>query len=159
MRFVNATTVLGEMPVRGAGVKTQRSRWEGGRLRMMLENSPRLLGKVLRGRPRFIEPLAELLLLPLAFHVTLLALAISTPQPLVRDLGLAGVAVVLLHLVAAIVAGGGSWRDAITLTVAPFYVLWKLMLIPSLLRNARTNQAWVRTRRNAESADLEAKPD
>jgi cellulose synthase/poly-beta-1,6-N-acetylglucosamine synthase-like glycosyltransferase len=150
--FLNETTVYGEMPVRGKGVETQRSRWEGGRLRMLTENSPALLRDVLRGRLKLLEPLLDLLLLPLAFHVTLLVVAIASPLPIVRDIGLAGAAIVLLHLVAAIVVGGGSWRDAGTLAVAPFYVLWKLMLIPSLVRNARTNNAWVRTSRNAEAA-------
>jgi cellulose synthase/poly-beta-1,6-N-acetylglucosamine synthase-like glycosyltransferase len=150
--FLNETAVYGEMPVRGKGVVTQRSRWEGGRLRMLAEKSPTLLREVLRGRLTLLEPLLDLLLLPLAFHVTLLIVAISAPLPIVRDIGLAGAAIVLLHLVAAIVVGGGNWRDAVTLAVAPFYVLWKLTLIPSLLRNARSNQAWVRTTRTAESA-------
>jgi hypothetical protein len=139
------------MPVRGEGVKTQRSRWEGGRLRMMYEKGPDLLRRVLNGRLTFLEPLLDLLLLPLALHVTLLAVAISTPQTVVRDVGLAGAGVVLLHLATAIVVGGGSWRDVGTLAVAPFYVLWKLTQIPSLLRNARANNTWARTKRNIEA--------
>jgi cellulose synthase/poly-beta-1,6-N-acetylglucosamine synthase-like glycosyltransferase len=150
--FLNETAVFGEMPVRGKGVETQRSRWEGGRLRMLSEKSPTLLGDVLRGRLTMLEPLLDLLLLPLAFHVTLLAVAIASPMPIVRDIGIAGATIVLLHLATAIIVGGGTWRDAATLAVAPFYVLWKLMLIPSLVRNARSNHAWVRTSRNAESA-------
>ncbi len=149
--FVNQTTVFGEMPVRGKEAKTQRSRWEGGRLRMLLEKSPALLSDVLHGRLRCLEPLLELLLLPLAFHVTLLLVAVFAPLPFVRDLGVAGILIVLLHLIAAIFVGGGSWRDALTLATAPFYVLWKLLLIPSLMRNARSSQTWVRTGRNAES--------
>jgi cellulose synthase/poly-beta-1,6-N-acetylglucosamine synthase-like glycosyltransferase len=151
VKFVNETTVFGEMPVRGEGVKTQRSRWEGGRLRMMYEKGPDLLLRVLNGRLTFLEPLLDLLLLPLALHVTLLAVAISTPQTVVRDVGLAGAGVVLLHLATAIVVGGGSWRDVGTLAVAPFYVLWKLTQIPSLLRNARAHNTWARTKRNIEA--------
>jgi cellulose synthase/poly-beta-1,6-N-acetylglucosamine synthase-like glycosyltransferase len=152
--FINTSTVYGEMPVRGKGAETQRSRWEGGRLRMMLQHSPALLLDVLRGRLRCLEPLLELLLLPLAFHVTLLLLAATVPIPIVREAGVAGLAVVLLHLAAAIVVGGGDWRDVTTLAAAPFYVLWKLMLIPATLRNARSNQEWVRTGRNAESTEV-----
>jgi cellulose synthase/poly-beta-1,6-N-acetylglucosamine synthase-like glycosyltransferase len=152
--FINTSTVYGEMPVKGKGAETQRSRWEGGRLRMMLQHSPALLLDVLRGRLRCLEPLLELLLLPLAFHVTLLLLAATVPIPIVREAGVAGLAVVLLHLAAAIVVGGGDWRDVTTLAAAPFYVLWKLMLIPATLRNARSNQEWVRTGRNAESTEV-----
>ena len=101
---------------------------------MLQERAPELLRGVLSGRLIFLEPLLELLLLPLALHVALLVIAISTPQPLVRSFGFAGAAAVLLHLIAAIVVGGGSWRDIGTLAVAPFYILWKLTQIPSLLR-------------------------
>jgi cellulose synthase/poly-beta-1,6-N-acetylglucosamine synthase-like glycosyltransferase len=151
VEFVNDTTVFGEMPARGEGVKTQRSRWEGGRLRMVLERCPELLRGLLAGRLIFLEPLLDLLLLPLAFHVTLLAIAISAPQVAARNIGLLGVGVVILHLVAAALVGGGSWLDIGTLAIAPFYILWKLTMIPSLLRNARSNNTWVRTRRNAEA--------
>jgi cellulose synthase/poly-beta-1,6-N-acetylglucosamine synthase-like glycosyltransferase len=157
--FINETTVLGEMPVRGKGVETQRSRWEGGRLRMLLAKGPELAFSVLSGHFAMLEPLLELLLLPLAFHVALLAIAISAPVPAARFIGLAGAAIVLLHLFAAIIVGGGSWKDVGTLATAPFYVLWKLMLIPSLLKNARSSNAWVRTHRNAElSAEDEKSP-
>jgi len=148
--FVDETAVFGEMPVRGKGVETQRSRWEGGRLRMLYDRGPGLLREVLSGRLRCLEPLLELLLLPLAFHVVLLLVAVLSPLPIVRELALAGFAVVLFHLVVTIVVGRGGWRDFVTLASAPFYILWKLLLIPSLLRNAGSNHAWVRTSRNQE---------
>ncbi len=148
--FVNDTTVFGEMPIRGKGVTSQRSRWEGGRLRMLYMKAPGLFRDVLHGRIRSLEPLLDLLLLPLSFHVILLIVAISTPLPIAHVLGVAGAFAVTLHLVAAIVVGGGGWHDVGTLAIAPFYVAWKLMLIPSLLRNARPNHDWVRTSRNAE---------
>ncbi len=147
--FVDNTSVYGEIPVRGEGVKTQRSRWEGGRLRMIVTMAPKLARAVLRGRFSLLEPLLELLLLPLAFHVMLLTLAVSTPIPIVRDLALACLGIVFLHLMAAI-AAGGSWRDLGALAFAPFYVLWKLRMIPALIRNARFNHAWVRTERGTE---------
>jgi cellulose synthase/poly-beta-1,6-N-acetylglucosamine synthase-like glycosyltransferase len=150
VKFVNETAVFGEMPVHGEGVKTQRSRWEGGRLRILKERGPELLLEVLKGRLIFLEPLLELLLLPLAFHVTLLAIAITAPQVVVRSIGLAGVGVVLLHLVATTVVGGGSWLDIGTLAIAPFYVLWKLTMIPTLFRNAGSNNTWVRTKRTTK---------
>jgi len=148
--FVNETAVFGEMPVRGKGVETQRARWEGGRLRMLYDRGPGLLRDVFSGRLRCLEPLLELLLLPLAFHVVLLVVAVLSPLPIVRELALAGFAVVLFHLLVTIVVGKGGWRDFVTLASAPFYILWKLLLIPSLLRNAGSNHAWVRTSRNKE---------
>jgi cellulose synthase/poly-beta-1,6-N-acetylglucosamine synthase-like glycosyltransferase len=148
--FLEQTTVFGEMPVGGQGVKTQRSRWEGGRLRMLMQQGPALLGDVIRGRWRCLEPLFELLLLPLAFHMLLLLVALCSPQPFVRGLAIAGIAIVLFHLVVTMIVGKGGWRDLAALVSAPFYILWKLLLIPSLLRSASSKHAWVRTRRNKE---------
>ncbi len=39
VRFIDDTSVFGEMPARGEGVKTQRSRWEGGRVSHDLPDS------------------------------------------------------------------------------------------------------------------------
>jgi len=148
--FINDTTVFAEIPVRSQGVETQRSRWEGGRLRMLYDRGPGLFRDVLQGRLRCLEPLLELLLLPLAFHVILLVIAVLSLQPVVREVALAGIAVVLFHLGATIVIGKSGWRDLAALASAPFYILWKLLLIPSLLRNASAKHAWVRTTRNKE---------
>lgn len=147
VQFVDDAAAYGDMPVAGAGVKTQRARWEGGRFRMMFEKAPVLLGEVLRGKFALLEPCLDLLLLPLAFHVVLLLLAAATPFRLARDLGVAGLAVVLIHLFAAIRVGGGSLRDVAVLLAAPFYVVWKILLIPRLVRTSGSGAAWVRTER------------
>jgi cellulose synthase/poly-beta-1,6-N-acetylglucosamine synthase-like glycosyltransferase len=150
VRFVDESAVYGEMPVRGKGVKTQRSRWEGGRLRMLRERGAGLAADVTAGRWESLEPLLELLLLPLAFHVLLLLLAMTSPLLVVREFGLVGFVVVLMHLVVAIRMGNNAGADVVALATAPFYVLWKIMLIPSLLKSAGSKQAWVRTSRNDE---------
>lgn len=151
VRFVDDAVVYGEMPVAGAGVKTQRARWEGGRLRMLAEKAPSLVVEILKGRLALTEPLLDLLLLPLAFHVTLLLLSALTPFAPARDLGLAGLAVVVFHLFAAIRTGGGSWKDASVLAAAPFYIVWKILLIPRIVATSRSGAAWVRTERTGEN--------
>jgi cellulose synthase/poly-beta-1,6-N-acetylglucosamine synthase-like glycosyltransferase len=150
VRFVNSAAVFGDMPVAGAGVKTQRARWEGGRLRMLVEKVPLLAREVLRGRFRLTEPALDLMLLPLAFHVLLLLLALVAPSNLVRGVALAGLATVVLHLIAAIFVGGGTVKDLGILAVAPVYILWKILLIPKLIATSRSGAAWVRTERPRE---------
>lgn len=150
VRFVDSAAVYGDMPVAGAGVKTQRARWEGGRFRMMADKVPVLTGEILRGRFRLTEPTLDLLLLPLAFHVVLLLVALLAPIPLVRGVALVGLAVVVLHLFAAIRVGGGTMKDVAVLAAAPFYIVWKLLLIPKLLATSRSGAAWVRTERTKE---------
>ncbi len=150
VRFANEAIVRGDMPVGGKGVKTQRTRWEGGRIRMLLERAPALAGEVLRGRIALLEPLGDLVLLPLAFHSTLLILAAIIPFGPSRLIGLAGLGIVALHLLVAIVVGGGGWQEIVVLLCAPFYVAWKIMLLPAVLASSRAKTAWVRTERDHE---------
>jgi cellulose synthase/poly-beta-1,6-N-acetylglucosamine synthase-like glycosyltransferase len=147
VRFADAVTVRADMPAGGPGAKTQRARWEGGRFRMLLNAAPALLKEVLHGRFRLLEPLLELLLLPLAFHVALLLAALAAPFGPSRIYASVGLGLVALHIVAAIRVGGGGWKDFAALAAAPFYVVWKALLIPAMLRTARTNAEWVRTER------------
>jgi cellulose synthase/poly-beta-1,6-N-acetylglucosamine synthase-like glycosyltransferase len=150
VRFIDETTVLGHMPVSGAGAKSQRARWEGGRLRVLFSHAIPLLGDIFRGRLGSLEPLLDLATLPLAFHVLLLVFAAITPVAMVRSLALVGIAIVLLHLGVTIALGTTRRRDIQTLASAPGYILWKLLLIPLLLRSARSDQPWVRTSRDTK---------
>jgi cellulose synthase/poly-beta-1,6-N-acetylglucosamine synthase-like glycosyltransferase len=147
VRFADSTAVYGDMPVAGPGVKTQRTRWEGGRFRMIAAKVPVLLRELLRGRFALLEPCMDLLLLPLAFHLTLLALAAATPFWPVRSVALAGIGVVIFHLFAAIRVGGGGSSSYVALLSAPLYIVWKILLIPRLIKSSRSDAAWVRTER------------
>jgi cellulose synthase/poly-beta-1,6-N-acetylglucosamine synthase-like glycosyltransferase len=147
VHFVDTATVLAQIPTTGKGVATQRARWEGGRFRMMREKIPGLLRDFLRGRVRSLEPLMDLLLLPLGFHVVLLGLATLSLWTPARVVGVAGLLVVALHLIAAIATCGGDWHDVAALLAAPGYIAWKLLQIPLLIRTSRANAVWVRTER------------
>ena len=147
VRFADGTTVRADMPTGGRGARTQRARWEGGRFRMLGQVGPALLRDVAGGRLRLLEPLFELLLMPLAFHVLLLLLALAVPFGPARGYAAAGLGLVLAHILVALRVGGGGWRDLAALASAPFYVAWKLLLIPAMLRTARRDAEWVRTER------------
>lgn len=153
VQFVDSTTVRADMPISGKGVTTQRTRWEGGRFRMMREHIPKLFFKVLRGQVRLFEPLLELCLLPLALHVALLVALIFLPFWLTQVYALFALFVVFLHVIAGIWVGGGTWRDIRVLGVAPFYILWKLLLLPKLFKTARKDATWVRTARQPNEKD------
>ena len=147
--FADRATVLASMPTGGRGVRTQRARWEGGRLRMVREAGPGLVAAVAAGSWRLFEPLLELLLLPLASHVLVLALALALPWEPGRVCALVGLIVVAAHVLAGIAVGGGGWRDLAALAAAPFYVAWKLALMPAIARASRRDTDWVRTERPA----------
>jgi hypothetical protein len=82
------------MPEGGSGAETQRARWDGGRFRMISQWTLPLTARVLTGRLRLLEPLLELILLPLAFHLCLLLLALLTPDTSVRVAALAQIGLV-----------------------------------------------------------------
>ncbi len=150
VKFANPAAVFGEMPAGGTGVRSQRSRWEGGRLRMARDFVPALTLEIAgRGRWRLLEPLLDLLLLPLALHTVLVLLTLAAPAGPVLTYGVVAACAIAFHIVAAIAVGGGGIRDLAVLAVAPFYVVWKIGMIPLVWRASRRNAAWVRTERAA----------
>jgi len=147
--FLDWAHVVSEAPVSSAGASTQRARWEGGRFRMMKQWSPRLLVRVLSGRLRLVEPLLDLLGLPLAFEVGLLMLALCLPVGWLRFYAAAGFALIISHILVAAANGPDFWEAMKALLVAPLYILWKLWMFPRIWRASRSDAAWVRTSRDA----------
>jgi cellulose synthase/poly-beta-1,6-N-acetylglucosamine synthase-like glycosyltransferase len=147
VRFVDSTAVYADIPSGGAAVKTQRARWEGGRFRMLVEKTPGLVREIAGGNLALVEPCLDLLLLPLAFHVALLLLAAAAGVWPVRAIALTGLGVVALHLMGAIHVTGGGPREFAALLGAPFYMVWKILMIPRLWNASRSGAAWVRTER------------
>ena len=145
--FADATTVRGMMPGSGPGVATQRARWEGGRLAMIRQNVPGLLRDVIHGRVASLEPLLDLLLLPLAFHVVLLIAALVIPFSPSRIYAVCALMLLGFHICAAIVVGDGDWRDFAALLAAPPYTLWKLSMVTRILKAASIDTPWMRTER------------
>lgn len=149
VHFAAETIVRGDMPVAAAGQKTQRARWEGGRIRMLLDHGPALLRRVLGGQWRFCDPLLDLLLLPLAYHTVLLLLLLALPWLPAKIIGLCGLAILLLHvLIAARVEGISFGRLLATFLSVPQYVFWKLAMLRSTTRAAKASTHWVRTQRD-----------
>ncbi len=147
VRFCEATTVWSDVPAQGEMAAGQRARWEGGRFRMIREQTPGLAAEVLKGNLRLLEPLLELLLLPLAFHVFLLLVLLSVPTAVAGFFALTGLLVVMLHVAVALWVGKAGWSDVLALLAAPFYIVWKLTLGRQLLKSASSGAAWVRTER------------
>lgn len=147
VEYVAGGQVLADMPVGARAATQQRTRWEGGRLRMLTEHGPALLRDLAAGRRRLAEPLLDLALAPLALHVLLLALALCAATAAVRLYALAALAVVGVHVAIGVAQGGASARDVGALALAPLYIAWKVAVLPATIRQARRNSRWVRTTR------------
>jgi len=149
VEFIDTVAVRGEMPHSDQGARTQRARWEGGRRRMVKRWAPLLIGDLMRGRVRLIEPLLDLLAAPIATEVCLLAVTACLPVPWLRLYALGGLAVLTLHVMAAAACGSGFWKMMKVLATAPAYIIWKLWILPDVWRASRANTAWVRTARES----------
>jgi cellulose synthase/poly-beta-1,6-N-acetylglucosamine synthase-like glycosyltransferase len=145
--FADSAVVKGEMPSGGAGARSQRARWEGGRLRMLIQHAPGLLRDLICGRSNALEPLLDLLLLPLSYHVILLCLLLAVPLNWTGIAASAGLLIVILHIITAARVGALSLRHLSSLLFVPFYLIWKLLLIPATIISAGRNSPWVRTAR------------
>lgn len=147
--WVDDALVRGDMPQAAAAAGAQRARWEGGRLRLAADRVPGLAGEVLRGRLRLLDPLADLLLLPLAMHVALLLAALALAPGGWRTLAAASLAAVAVHVVTGlrlIGAEAAHWR---ALAGVPAYIVWKLLLTARIVRSAGRQAAWVRSERDS----------
>jgi len=145
--FIDSTKVLAESPPSTAGILNQRSRWEGGRLRLLLDEAPLLLKQILKGNFLLIEPLLDLLLLPLSYHALLLLLLLAIPFSIIRLYALTGLGIILVHLLMAIKLGRGGMRDVLALAFSPFYLLWKIFALQSILKAAQKKWKWIRSER------------
>ena len=146
VHFINGTTVRAEFPAGGKGMDTQRSRWEGGRLRVALDKSPLLLKEIMKGNFRLIEPLLELLTLPLAYHVLLLTATLIIPVLFIRIYAIAAFGIVMIHILTAIIIGG-EVRGLFTLLFVPFYIIWKISRLSGILKTSNKKASWKRTTR------------
>lgn len=146
VQWVDDTTVRGDMPD-GAAAVQQRARWEGGRLRLIADRLPQMLGQMLRGQWRLIDPLLDLALLPLSWHVTLLLTALLLGGSTVQVLTIVSLGALALHVALALGMIRANAAHARALLGVPAYLCWKLCLIPATWRAADRQAAWVRTAR------------
>lgn len=147
VRFVPETRVLADFPVSQEGTDTQRARWEGGRFLLQRRFFLPLLGKVLTGKVRLLEPLFELMSMPLAYEVLLLLLLVVLPWQPFFWFGVGGLAVIALQILAAVLLHGNK-KDFLALFQIPGYLLWKVLSLPRILFTSRKNAQWVRTKRD-----------
>jgi len=148
VRFISQTAVWGMMPESEEGASTQRARWEGGRLRLMLDRIPEMVVALVRGNILALEPLLDLILLPLAYHVVLLGLCLFSSISWVAGYGVIGLVLVGLHVMVALYLGGNVIKRGAALIYAPIYLLWKIMMLSKILFTSKKDATWVRTERS-----------
>jgi cellulose synthase/poly-beta-1,6-N-acetylglucosamine synthase-like glycosyltransferase len=147
VQFLNDAKVWSGMPPSKRGEVTQRSRWEGGRANAAATWLGPLLGQLMRGRVRMVEPLFDLMCLPIGYAAFLLLFALCLPLQWLRIYALVAGISLACHVLAAAWMGNDFSGDLRILARVPGYIIWKLSMLPSIVRSSRTNAAWVRTER------------
>jgi hypothetical protein len=147
--FLEDAKVTSALPSSKQGESTQRSRWEGGRANAARAWLMPLVKELLRGRLSLLEPILDLVSLPIGYAVFLLLVAGCFPLLWLRGYALGALAMIGCHVLAAARTGPDFAADLRTLARAPGYILWKLLMLPALLRSSRPEASWVRTERKA----------
>ncbi|QRK13592.1 glycosyltransferase [Archangium violaceum] len=149
---------LGEMVSSEKASRSQRRRWEGGRMAMMRRFGAPLLAEGLRKGDKVLVDLAmDLLVPPLSWvvlgagGVTLAAVALSLWRgqvALPAYLGAASVLALVLYVMRGWWVSGMGLGGLMALARAPFYVAWKIWLMMS--RPEEKKGEWVRTARETQ---------
>ena len=153
--FLDNASVMGEMPEQNAGASSQRARWEGGRILMRRQWTLPLCTEVFTGRLRMLEPLLDLLCLPLATNAVLLLVSLVLPLGWLRVYSAVGMLSLVLYVLVSASLDEEPYQVLRSLLSVPGYLFWKLALIPRTRLAARRDASWVRTRRNAEQTTPE----
>jgi len=157
VQFVDDATVFGEMPETSAAASSQRARWEGGRIQMRRIWTQPLVREVLRGNLRMLEPLLDLVAVPLVTQAALLAITLIFSRLAHSDWLLAysivGGTTIALYVVVAAMLGPEPRAMLRALASVPGFMIWKVMMIPRTRLAARSGATWVRTARNSEPTD------
>jgi cellulose synthase/poly-beta-1,6-N-acetylglucosamine synthase-like glycosyltransferase len=140
VRFLNSAVIRSDMPAQGPDTASQRARWEGGRLGIVRTWLPRLLS---RPHLRTVEPVLELLTLPLAYQAVLIALwMLIAPSGWLRLAAYVSALILASHIAVATLYLERPLDGLRALLFAPFYALWKISLLPRTLRAAKPGADW-----------------
>jgi cellulose synthase/poly-beta-1,6-N-acetylglucosamine synthase-like glycosyltransferase len=148
--FVEDTGVQSMSPENKEGELIQRQRWEGGRLKELFRSGPKLANQLFNGNFSLIEPLLDLLLLPLSYQVCLLLLLLIIPVSFTQYYAMGSFLIISFHFFVAILLSDEKMKNLVSLLSAPVYILRKVKILPKILWSAVKNNSWIRTSRDVK---------
>jgi glycosyltransferase involved in cell wall biosynthesis len=167
VHYADEAHVYGEMVSSARAARSQRDRWEGGRVALRRRHAGRLLRAGMRRHDRVLLDLGlDLVVPPLSRLAVLAVLGVLSSALAARVAG--GFALSLsvwggavMGIVAYVLRGwsvsGTGVRGLLDLLSAPAYVAWKLTARP---RGAGPEAEWIRTERETEQRGREsARPE
>jgi cellulose synthase/poly-beta-1,6-N-acetylglucosamine synthase-like glycosyltransferase len=158
VRYLKDVAVWSEVPFSQAGNRTQQARWDSGRRSVATKYIVYLPGAILGGRWSAVEAWMNADSQPLALQIValmLLAVMAAYLQPVLRvgffSYVAAGFAAILLTL---LMAAKGYPKAVLWKAVGnvPYFVIMKVLRLPSTILLRRTKNKWVRTERAPQNA-------
>jgi cellulose synthase/poly-beta-1,6-N-acetylglucosamine synthase-like glycosyltransferase len=152
--YVDEGHVYGEMVSSAKAARSQRERWEGGRVALAKRHGFRLLREGLKGNRVELDIGLDLLLPPLSrvAVAAMLGSAIAWACGFVwggfvvsRTLFSACAAAIVLYVLRGWALSGTGWAGLADLAFAPVYVIWKMTLAK------RKRAQWIRTTREPDA--------
>jgi hypothetical protein len=158
VHYAGDARVFGEMVSSERASRSQRRRWEGGRLTLAKRHAARLLGTGLRRRSLLLLDLAADLLVPPLTYVAFAMIVGVVASTLWVVLGhgawwtaapwAAAAAGFTVYVVRGVWLSRVGPRAILDLAWAPVYMTWKMVL--ALRSSASREREWVRTAREGE---------
>lgn len=150
VHILGGSQVSGKLSATTKGETDQRLRWEGGRLAVVRKETANLV-RELFSRPSLqtLDMLLELVIPPLGLLVGLQAAALVVTALLpgyAWMVILFGWGLLGTYIALSVLMVGLPLRTFLALAYVPFYVLWKLILLPKTWAASRSKR-WVRTAR------------
>lgn len=149
--WIDEARVHGPLAPARSAQAAQEARWEGGRFRVAVRATGRLLKAILHGNWRAFEMLAEVWSLPISRAVLALVLAACLPVPWLHVFALATAGLILIYVLESVLLGSEPWRDFAALAGAPLHFLWKMTITLQVLRQSRADAKWARTEREVQA--------
>lgn len=147
VRFNPQSSVLAEMPSKHRIMAIQRVRWEGGRFKTAIKEIPKCFISALKGNLRLIEPLLDLLTLPLSYLIISFIIVSFIPMTFALPYAIFGISAVIFHIIVSMIIGKCGPRDYLSLAFVPFYLIWKILLSFKIVQNVFQGNPWTRTER------------
>lgn len=147
VHYIKEAKLYADFPISEEGITTQRARWEGGRLLIIKTYLPKLIYKFLKGKFNFLEPILELITLPMAYIILILFLLLLSGSPFFIMFSVYGILLIGVYVIIA-VKKFGDRIDFTSLIGVPSYIFWKIIKLPLTFKNSKKNTNWKRTKRD-----------
>lgn len=144
VHYIEEAKVYADFPISKSGQKSQRARWEGGRIFLFKEYFKELIIEVFNGKFYLLEALIELLIIPLSNYFLISTLLIISPYIFYT---LYVYLLLFLYVISSMYRFGDK-KDLYSLLFFPYYLFWKIINLPLIILNSKKNSNWNRTKRD-----------